>query len=206
MIWKVCGMRDEGNIRQVAMLRPDMMGFIFYPGSPRYVGEDFPQASLSVLGDIPKVGVFVNQETKYILGKVKKYGLMYVQMHGDETPEQVKELSAEVQVIKAVPGNRLPSQPELTAYEPFITYWLMDTRTGSRYGGTGQTFDWSVIATLKLQRPVILSGGIDEAAVAGIRNLALAGVAGVDINSKAEDSPGIKNVEKLKSIYNELHG
>lgn len=206
MRWKVCGMRDEENIRQVAMLRPDLMGFIFYRGSSRFVGDDYPPERMDRAGNIPRVGVFVNQDTREILDKVERYRLNFVQLHGDETPAQVEELSKQVKVIKVISGNDLPSADVTAAFEPFISYWLIDTRSGGQYGGTGQRFDWNVLKDLKLSREIILSGGIDAAAAAEARELAEFGVAGIDVNSRAEVAPGIKDIEKLKQIYNELHG
>ena len=206
MIWKVCGMREEHNIRQVSMLRPDMMGFIFYPKSPRYVGEDFPPDRLTNLGTVKKVGVFVNQENDYILEKVNRYDLDYVQLHGDESVDQVSMLSAYVKVIKVISGNALPDQEALRTYEPYISFWLTDSRTREQMGGSGQRFDWGVLENLSLERPIILSGGIDAEAAGEASGMAHLGVVGIDVNSRAEDAPGIKNVEKLKRIYDELHG
>jgi phosphoribosylanthranilate isomerase len=204
LFWKVCGMRDPGNIRQVAMLRPDFLGFIFYPGSPRYVGENFPKSVMDNLGNIKKAGVFVNQETDFILEKVRKYSLDFVQLHGDEPPAQVEEISKDVQIIKVFSGNKPPDSASLRAYEPFIRYWLVDTRTDTKYGGTGSTFDWDVLKELSLNRDIILSGGIGPVEAGMVKKLGDARVKGIDVNSKAEAAPGIKNTGTLKMIYDEL--
>ncbi len=206
MMWKVCGMRELSNIRQVAMLRPDFMGFIFYPPSPRYVGEDFPQANTIHLGETKTVGVFVNQSTAEIRDKIDRYKLDYVQLHGDESLEQVKELSRYAGVIKVISGNDLPSRETLQPYEPFLSYWLIDTRTAKQHGGTGQRFDWKVLEGLNLTREILLSGGIGVEEAAEAARLEADGVVGIDVNSKAEDAPGLKNIDTLKKIYNELHG
>ncbi len=206
MLWKVCGMKEESNIRQVAMLRPDFMGFIFYPHSPRYVGDDFPKDRLDNIAGISKVGVFVDQETSEIVEKVKYYDLDYVQLHGSEPVSQVEEVSKVAGVINVVSGNKLPDTEELRAYEPFIDYWLMDTRLAGMHGGTGQRFDWQVLDDLELEKGIILSGGIGPAAAGEARRHNPRGVVGVDVNSKAEMEPGVKDVTILKQIYNELFG
>jgi phosphoribosylanthranilate isomerase len=206
LLWKVCGMREPGNIRQVAMLRPDFMGFIFYPGSPRYVGDEFSAGHLENLGGIKKTGVFVNQSNNEILMKVKKYSLDFVQLHGDESKEQVAELSGEVNVIKVIAGNRSIDVEALKLYEPFIHYWLIDSRTKNQHGGTGQTFDWNILQTLPLEKDIILSGGIGVKEVRKVYDLADQRIKGIDVNSRAEHSPGVKNIELLKKIYDELPG
>lgn len=197
-------MREPGNIRQVAMLRPDFIGFIFYPGSSRYVGENFPESIVDNLGEIKKVGVFVDQETDYILEKATKYSLDFVQLHGDETPSQVEEISKNVAVIKVFSGNRPPDAASLKAYEPFIEYWLIDTRTDTQHGGTGNVFNWEVLKELSLTRDILLSGGIGPEEARRVRNFGDDRVKGIDVNSKAEDAPALKNTETLKRIYDEL--
>ena len=135
--WKVCGLRD--NILEVASLKPDFVGFIFYPKSPRYVGEDFEMPKLN--SSVKKVGVFVNEPADTVLDKVRRYKLDFVQLHGNETPEVCKELKNKtISIIKAFQMGVDFDFNQLVWYEPMVDYFLFDART-EKFGGSGDTFD-----------------------------------------------------------------
>ena len=201
---KICGMRDMENIRQVAELNPDMLGFIFYPQSPRYAGNTDP----AILNDIPqgiiKTGVFVNSSFDQISGTVSKYSLGMVQLHGKETPEfclRIKETG--IPVIKAFGMADDFDFNECSKYISCTDYFLFDTSV-SGYGGSGEKFKWEVIDRYIFQHPFILSGGIgpgDTEKIASIKNSELRGV---DINSRFEIKPGVKDVKLLRKFISEL--
>ncbi len=201
---KVCGMRDPENIRElIDQVNPDWMGLIFYPKSPRFVSD---QSATQITGSpIRKVGVFVNEEEDQILKRILKFDLSAVQLHGQETPDYVdslsKKTSAEIWKVISV-GERIDWE-SLKGYLPFVNKFLFDTAT-SAHGGSGQKFDWKVLETYPFDKGFFLSGGLDEENVEEISVLAekLPQLRGVDLNSRFEDSPGVKNIEKLRSFKN----
>ncbi len=195
---KVCGLRD--NILEVAALQPDMMGFIFFPKSPRYVGKDFimPEVLTAL-----KVGVFVNQPVMEVKNIQKKYQLDYLQLHGDENIDYCVELKSNaLKIIKVFAGNALPGQVKLDAYAPFIDYYLFDTKL-TQHGGNGIAFDWSVIEDQKLKKPLILSGGINLDNVEELVPIADK-IYGIDLNSKFEIEPGLKDIQKLEELKSKI--
>ena len=201
MILKVCGMRDSANIKEVAELEPDMMGFIFVTRSPRYAGEILDPSMLQALPEsIQKVAVLVDPTVEEVEEVLQRFPIDLLQLHGDESIDLIQELKAFGKgVIKVMPGNKPWDLTYMRDVEPLIDYWLIDTRT-EVHGGTGKVFDRSVLANYEFAKPVILSGGLDAAEVAEIRKEQHPAVAGVDINSKVEEFPGIKNCEKIKAV------
>lgn len=195
---KVCGLRD--NISAVNDLNPDFMGFIFYPKSPRYVGESFVMPD-GLNGE--KVGVFVNQPVLSLIAAQKKYQLDYLQLHGDENVDYCVELKANaIKIIKVFAGNNLPSQADLDEFAPFIDYYLFDTKL-DQHGGNGVVFDWSVIKSLKLKKPLFLSGGISLKNSKQVKQLGST-VYAIDVNSKFEIDPGLKDITKLQDLKNNI--
>lgn len=201
MLLKVCGMRDAKNIAEVASLKPDMMGFIFHPKSPRHVGEEFDEKILDHLpASVRKVAVMVDPSVEQATRIMEKYEFDFIQLHGDEPQEVVHELSEKgFGIIKVVAGNRRFDDDYMRSVEPLIDYWLIDTRTAV-HGGTGITFDRKNLEGYAFVKPVLLSGGLDAEEVQKIRDENIPKVVGVDVNSKMEDAPGVKNVEKIKFV------
>lgn len=195
---KVCGLRD--NIEEVAALRPDLVGFIFYPESKRYIGSKFAESLDCIPDTVKKVGVFVNEALEKVVTKVAEYHLDYVQLHGDESIDYCSKLvkSMNVGIIKVFSGNCLPGIEELNTYKELIDYYLFDTRSDA-YGGTGQKFDWSALKDLKLSKPIILSGGIGLEDLKSISNSGL-NVFAVDVNSKFEIKPGLKDTQLIRTL------
>lgn len=202
---KICGMKEAENIRSVASLLPDYIGFIFYKGSKRFVGKDF------VMPDIPsnvrKVGVFVNEKIEEILNQARNHRLYAVQLHGEEFPEFCGELKSSVKVIKAFGVHTGFDFKVLGPYKDCSDYFLFDTKT-ENYGGSGVPFDWNLLSHYPFDIPFFLSGGIDSNFISNISDLRsqISHLYAVDVNSKFEISPGIKDVEKLKRFKNELLG
>jgi phosphoribosylanthranilate isomerase len=192
---KICGLRD--NIHEVADLQPDFMGFIFYDKSPRYVGNDF-KIDDNIKGN--KIGVFVNQAIEEVLRIKKKYQLDLVQLHGNESVEYCVELKAYgVSIIKVFAGNQLPIQHVLDMYNSFVDYFLFDTKT-DKEGGTGISFDWNNLNSLKIQKPIFLSGGLSLENIKAIEDEDGLDIFAIDVNSRFELSPGLKDIESLKKL------
>lgn len=201
MKWKVCGMREAHNIREVLAQKPDFMGFIFYPPSARYVGEDWSLPSMD-FQRTAKVGVFVNEPWSSIVEKVHKHKLDYVQLHGDESPQDCRNLyDRGLKVIKAMGISAKEDFEVCTAYKPWVHYFLFDTKT-PQYGGSGRTFDWSLLDYYDQEIPFILSGGLDanlDLTIPDHWNLAF-----IDVNSRFEIKPGLKDVNLLKALKSNL--
>lgn len=192
---KVCGLRD--NAREVVEeIRPEFAGFIFYDKSPRFVGEVNP---VDLPDNVKKVGVFVNEKYEVIAQRVKRYGLDTVQLHGEETPELCLRLKDHAEVIKVFAGNHGINPQELKSYEPFVDYFLFDTRTKT-YGGSGVTFDWSQLENVKTKVPVFVSGGLGLEEVKKLQAMTKLNIYGIDVNSKFEKAPGHKDVKLLKKL------
>lgn len=196
---KVCGMRDAENIRQVGALAPDFMGFIFYNGSPRYVGPDFAIPD-SLPARIKRVGVFVNESTDEIIATVKKHRLDLVQLHGRESADQCRRLKATgVGVIKVFSVDDDTRFTETAEYREVVDYFLFDTK-GKYFGGNARRFDWQVLTRYDQQVPFFLSGGISPENIAEVLSLGDLNIAAVDVNSGVELKPAWKDVEKIRNI------
>lgn len=198
LIVKVCGMGDEARMQQMASMEIDLLGFIFYPKSPRYVcGKIKPEAIENLPASIVKVGVFVNASKEEILQNARIFHLNAVQLHGSETPELCRELKAEgFQIFKAFNLNK---ENNFKAYSPYCDYFLFDTPS-EKHGGTGQKFDWSMLNNYTESTPFLLSGGIGPDDAHEILEINHPQLKGIDINSKFEIEPGIKNVEMIKKF------
>ncbi len=195
-------MKYADNISEVAKLSPDFMGFIFYPKSKRFVGNDFVVPEIPA--QIKKVGVFVNDSKENIFSTVKKHSLDFVQLHGDESSEFCKIISEQVKVIKAFGVDEKFDFSVLKQYENCSEYFLFDTKS-DEYGGTGNNFDRDLLWNYQLPKPYFLSGGID---LPEIRNpqSAIRKSFALDVNSKFETKPGMKDIHKLKKLFNEVRG
>ena len=197
---KICGLKHKDNIEQIASMHFDYLGFIFYPKSKRFVGEDFVMPAIS--DTIKKVGVFVNAEPQYVLEKIKKYNLNAVQLHGDETPEYIAELKKSIpdniSIIKAFGASEDFNFEKLKPYESICNYFLFDTKT-KEYGGSGHQFNWDVLKNYNGVLPYFLSGGIGIDDIEKIKNSKLNPFA-IDVNSKFELEPGLKDIELIKQL------
>lgn len=204
MLIKICGIKFKDNARAIEELRPDMMGFIFYPKSSRYVGAD-PSAELfhNTNRSIKKVGVFVNVEPSLIVELITKYGLDYVQLHGDESPEICVELRKKARVIKAFGVSSNFDFSLLNGYHDAIDIFLFDTKTEG-YGGSGIKFSWDLLSKYSLDIPFLLSGGIDEDAASEILAIDHPMLLGVDLNSRFEISSGLKDIQKLNLFIEKI--
>ncbi|MBD5333704.1 MAG: phosphoribosylanthranilate isomerase [Bacteroides sp.] len=206
MIIKICGMADGQSISEIAALKPAMMGFIFHEPSPRNACDLSPTAVAPVPGEICRVGVFVDKPVEYMLEVVNRYGLSAVQLHGKESPETCREMKERgLTVMKAVGIDRNIDNMTLRAYEGSVDMFVFDT-AGPQHGGTGRKFDWTILRYYSLATPFLLSGGIGPEDAPDILKAAagLPGMAGVDINSRFEITPGYKSRELVKSFVDGL--
>lgn len=195
MLVKVCGLRD--NWKEVSELQPDLLGLIFYPKSSRFIELDGEKI---IATDIPKVGVFVKASAADIIKKVAQYQLSYVQLHGDESVEFIEELKKSLTGIKIIKVFRVQDKlPDVKQFEGLVDLFLFDTKV-SEYGGTGSRFNWNILSTYSSNIPFLIAGGVDEEDVENIKSLQINGFIGVDINSKFEDEPGLKNIEKVSTF------
>jgi phosphoribosylanthranilate isomerase len=201
---KICGMKFPGNIADVTALKPDFMGFIFYPKSPRFA-EPLDMATLrSLPTSIKKIGVFVNENLENVLTIATKYNLDGVQLHGTELESMCKELhKSGFIVIKAFPIAEAYNFKVTKKYEGTCSYFLFDTKTDA-YGGSGMKFNWGMLDEYVGETPFLLSGGIAADDAEAILKIEHPKLAGIDLNSKFEVSPGLKNVEMLRSFLKEM--
>jgi phosphoribosylanthranilate isomerase len=196
---KICGLRSRENIAELAALKPDYMGFIFYKGSPRYVGEDFDESvTWGLPTSIKKVGVFVNDSLLNIFATTARYNLDYVQLHGEETPEMCRELRNYVKVIKAFPVGETFDYRVIDPYHACCDHFLFDTKSAG-HGGSGLKFDHTLLNKEQIKKPFFVSGGIDTG---NLNELKILNPYAIDLNSKFELSPGIKSTEKVRDLLN----
>ena len=201
---KVCGTRQPSNIQALAALDVDMLGFIFYKKSSRYIGDTAPMDLSTIEQD--KVGVFVNEPMPTLLELVGKFSLDYVQLHGDESPaycQNLKSVWPSVKLIKAFSVDEAFDFASTQAYELYCDYFIFDTK-GTQRGGNGITFDWKLLHSYQGMTPFLLSGGISAEMATAIRSLAIPQLAGVDINSCFEEEAGLKDVALVQSFVKEL--
>jgi phosphoribosylanthranilate isomerase len=196
MFVKVCGITNPEQAHEISQL-VDYVGFIFHPGSPRFVSHSFPSMKAK------KVGVFVNVPIQELIQTAILEKLDSVQLHGSEKPEYCAALNNQVIVIKSFGIDESFDFNELKAYEPYVDYFLFDTKT-SQYGGSGKQFDWHLLHKYKGSTPFILSGGLRPEIVPQIQEVKHPQLKGVDLNSGFESQPGIKNIFLLKQFLNEF--
>ncbi len=197
---KVCGITQLKQLQQLDGLDIDFAGLIFYKESPRYMGDKIAKEDLKNSDfDLKKVGVFKNPEMIDVLDAIEDYGLDVVQLHGSETPEMCEDLSSEVEVIKAFSLKGDESIDEIVAdYDAVCDYYLFDTAGSDGIGGgTGKQFDWKIITRAKIEKPFFLSGGISLEDVARVKAFKHPDYYAVDINSRFEKEPGIKDMSLL---------
>jgi len=197
---KICGMKFPENIMEIAALQPDYFGFIFYDKSPRYVINKLPEIN----SNIKKVGVFVNAEYSDIIQKAKDYQLDFVQLHGEESPEFCKKIEQNsLKVIKAFNLSNDFNFSILKKYINSCSHFLFDTK-GAAYGGNGQVFDWQLLENYHLEKTYFLSGGIglENATYLNkfLKNEIAKNCIAIDLNSRFEIEPGLKNKTTLKEF------
>lgn len=202
---KVCGMRDESNIRELVKVHPDYIGFIFYPKSERFIGDSFDTGILDYIPEsIQKVGVFVKAGKSYILERIKTFGLNLIQLHGGESPEFCKELSnSGIPIIKVFSVNEGFKFSSVNPFRSCCKYFMFDTECRT-YGGSSRKFDWGSLSQYDNEKPVFLSGGIGPEDADSIRELDNINMHAVDINSRFEKAPGLKDISGIKEFIKKI--
>lgn len=197
-------MKQAANIAAVAELQPDYLGFIFYQQSPRYISEVSAELIKYVPPTIKTTGVFVDEDLQVVKQYIIKYNLKAVQLHGKESVAYCQELkSTGVEVIKAFGVDENFDFSKLKFYLNEVDYFLFDTQT-SAHGGSGKVFNWELLEKYQFDKPYFLSGGIDLTHIETLKNINDPRLYAVDVNSKFELEPGLKDVEKLKEFFKEM--
>ena len=215
---KVCGMRDGENIRRVAALGVDWIGMIFWDKSPRYVtmiptdaGIIPDRADTTPKTDIKRVGVFVDEMPQNIITRAVNFELDLIQLHGHETPTMIRNLRRTldpdirpgIQFIKAI---SVSCRDDIAAYKPYedcVDYFLFDTKCPT-VGGSGAQFDWSVLEAYDGNKPFLLSGGIGPDDAERVRAFHHPQCIGIDLNSRFETAPGVKDVDLLRTFIQHI--
>lgn len=200
---KICGMRQTANINEVVALQPDFMGFIFYEKSARHAALILDKNTFDNIPlTIAKVGVFVDASKNEILQVAENFHFDYLQLHGNETPEFCQDLKRYgFNIIKVF---SIDNDFDFNVLLPFINdvdYFLFDTKA-TLPGGNGIKFDWDVLKNYTYKKQFLLSGGIsneDFDTIIALKN-SISTLVGIDVNSKYEIEPGLKDVEKLKQL------
>ena len=209
MIVKVCGMRDAENISEVEPLGIDLMGFIFWPKSSRYVSERPNYLPTKC----KRVGVFVDEDIETIKKISDDYALNFIQLHGSESPEYISRLSFQLplkegggsflSIIKAFNIATKEDLEATKAYDDIVDYFLFDTK-GKCVGGNGEKFDWSVLEAYNGNTPFLLSGGIGPDDAERVKTFLHPKCVGIDLNSRFELAPALKDINKLKEFVKKI--
>ena len=193
---KICGMKM--NIGEVAALRPDYLGFIFWEGSARFFEGEIPQ----IPPEVKKVGVFVDEELERVMARIEKYDLDAVQLHGQESPQYCEAIKSrsKVEIIKVFSIKGEFDFKILEPYEPVCDFYLFDTK-GKLPGGNGYAFDWNLLGCYSSNKPYFLSGGIGLQEADSLKKFMERPESeychAVDVNSRFEIEAGLKNIEAL---------
>ncbi|MDE6344182.1 MAG: phosphoribosylanthranilate isomerase [Muribaculaceae bacterium] len=207
MMLKICGMRDPENIMSVSCLTPMLIGFIFHAGSPRNAEGLDPKIVKDLPPYVRPVAVFVNATAPEITDITTRYGIRVIQLHGEEPPQFCSDMRRRgFAVIKAIKIPAGADSSFLSLLEPYrgnVDMLLFDT-SGKAPGGNGYKFDWSLLDNYSLDIPYMLSGGIGPDDINAVKEAMKPGLAGIDLNSRFETSPGFKDVAKLSNFIIQL--
>ena len=197
---KICGLKYPDNILGVLGLQPDYIGFIFHPASKRYI-DQLDATWVAQLEGTKKTGVFVNADNQTVKDAITQYRFQAVQLHGNENPDYCAELKSQgVEIIKAFGIDPDFDWSQLADYEDVVDYYLFDTQS-AQHGGTGKTFDWKLLDGYHSDKPFFLSGGISAENIHEALQLPDERLYALDLNSKFESEPGIKDIELLRKTF-----
>jgi phosphoribosylanthranilate isomerase len=197
---KVCGLKEPGNVRELLSLKPDYIGFICYEKSPRFIGGLEADLLINLPASVIKTGVFVNENAGEISRLIDRYSFDAIQLHGAEQPDFCGLFKGKVTVIKAFGVDETVDFSTLEPYRDMVDFFLFDTKT-TAHGGSGRTFDWDILADYKLEVPFFLSGGLSLDNLARVKEIDHTAFYGVDLNSRFETTPGMKDIDKLKQAF-----
>ncbi|MDB5144457.1 MAG: phosphoribosylanthranilate isomerase [Mucilaginibacter sp.] len=197
---KICGLKHPDNIKTIVDLAPDYMGFICYAPSSRYARDLQVETLTALPGSIYKTAVFVNEDAEIITKLIDTYNFDAIQLHGNEDPEFCNLFMGKVTVIKAFGLDKDFNFERLNNFAGNVDYFLFDTKT-DKHGGSGKSFDWTLLDNYKLDIPFFLSGGVSLENLEEVRSIQHPQFYGVDLNSKFEIEPGLKDMNKLKKAF-----
>lgn len=204
---KICGITSLRQSLAIANLGADTLGFICVQKSPRYVTNEIIKNIIQQLpNEISKVGIFVNEDINKIIKTVEETGLTAIQLHGEENPAicfQLGEFLPDIEIIKAFRYQNLESLALLKDYIPVIDTILLDAYQEGVYGGTGKTLNWLQLNNFRPSRPWLLAGGINPDNV--LNALEMVKCDGIDVSSGVEISPGNKDLEKVRQLFQQLN-
>lgn len=201
---KICGMRDAENIKEIAALKPNYLGFIFYKSSPRNCFGIDPAVIASLPESIKPVMVSVDMTENEVLEAAGRYGFSIAQLHGNESPDLCRHLRSKgIKIMKAIGIHSHESLETIKKYKGAVDLFLLDTGTPTK-GGSGKKFNWDLLNEYNADEPFILSGGIGPEDAETILALRHPKFDGIDLNSRFETSPGIKNAPLLHRFLSSL--
>ena len=205
---KVCGITQVDQLSILPELGAAFAGLIFYPKSPRYVLRHMTTSQIKKEGNTNKVGVFVNASIEEVLQMVDECRLHMVQLHGDETPHYCEKLADYISVVKAFRISETDNVNwRIKEYKDVCDMFMFDTE-GAGYGGTGKKFNWDTLKDIVIGKPYFLSGGIEPVDVQKLKDFEsrpeAKGLFAIDINSKFEILPGVKDTDLIKNFTNQL--
>ncbi|MEX0646508.1 MAG: phosphoribosylanthranilate isomerase [Balneolaceae bacterium] len=198
---KICGLTTLEDARFAAGALADYLGFIFYPDSPRYIEPARAGAIINWIEGPQKAGVFVNQPLDDVNSISRQTGIDMVQLHGTESPEYCSLIELPVIKVFHITENKTENdlKAEIEPFQESAAYFLFDTKTDEKWGGTGKTFDWNLLHDISMEKSFFLSGGLN----AGNVQQAIQTVSpmGVDLSSGLEESPGLKDFDKVEHFF-----
>ncbi|MFN1833939.1 phosphoribosylanthranilate isomerase [Balneola sp. MJW-20] len=201
---KICGLTNLEDARFVSGAMADYLGFIFYEKSPRYIQPAEAGAIINWLEGPEKVGVFVNQPIDEVNQIAKETGIDLVQLHGDEPVHYCSLIEKPIIKVIHVTKDRELSDIErlISEYEDHVNYFLFDTKIDDLWGGTGRSFDWSVIKKLHIPKPYFVSGGLNVENIS--KAIEISEPFGVDLSSSLEAEPGLKDFGKIEDLMDQI--
>jgi phosphoribosylanthranilate isomerase len=207
---KLCGLTQADQIIEADQLGISYLGLIFHPKSPRYVASKLNPEELTAKPMQAKLtGVFVDEPMELMNAAMKRWGLKALQLHGNESPQVCRLLHSKVEVIKVISVQATSSsatlQQEVDRYAGVVHKYLFDTQRGDVRGGTGLHFDWSLLHRVQLAHPFFLSGGINYSDYRTLQSFSHPAWAGIDINSKFELEPGVKNMTLVEQFVQRVN-
>lgn len=203
--YKICGNNNLDNLQELLRLKPDFVGHIFYPNSPRHTSNEISADLLGIdYGETIKVAVMVNPKVACIENIYKNEQFRIVQLHGEESADfcgELKQKYPDLQIIKAFAMDASWNQSALEPYLAVVDFFLFDTKT-DKYGGSGQSFNWELLKGYRYQVPYFLSGGLNPSNIKQAQDFATSQLKcfGLDLNSGYEIGPGLKSIELLREV------